>query len=353
MNRRSSGRRIVLGPWPKLLRALPLAAALPVAHVHAQVAQPISPYTPPAPVNLDPGASPATTAPVAEPPRSPSVVIMNSDGSIREPGQGSAAAPTGTYISPDQVGVIDEPDVVRNGATPELHVVRKGDTLWDICSLYFNDPWQWPKIWSYNPQVTNPHWIYPGDLIRLLPRGMFSQAPTPTPSSSSPSQPAVDHLPAPLRSFQVGIKQTAFVEKSDLDRSITLVGAEDEKVLLGKDDDVYLEYPQGKPPKVGDRYSIYIPGNLIKSNGTDVGAYVQVIGSVVIKSVSQDKRARGIITESNREIERGAKVGPLLKEFHPVPPVADKVDAQGNVVAMLTYDQLIGQGEVLFIDLGK
>ena len=341
MNRRT-GRRIVLS----------LAAALPAAQVHAQVAQPISPYTPPAPVNLDPGASPSTAAPVVEPPRSPSVVIMNSDGSIREPGQGAAAAASsGTYISPDQVGIIDEPDVVRNGATPELHVVRKGDTLWDICSLYFNDPWQWPKIWSYNPQVTNPHWIYPGDLIRLLPRGMFSQAASPTPSA--PSQPAVDHLPAPLRSFQVGIKQTAFVEKSDLDRSITLVGAEDEKVLLGKDDEVYLEYPQDKPPKVGDRYSIYIPGNLIKSGGNDVGAYVQVIGSVVIKSVSQDKRARGIITESNREIERGAKIGPLLKEFHPVPPVANKVDAQGNVVAMLTYDQLIGQGEVLFVDLGK
>jgi hypothetical protein len=53
------------------------------------------------------------------------------------------------------------------------------------------------------------------------------------------------------------------------------------------------------------------------------------------------------------EIERGAKVGPLVKEFKTVAPVAPSVDAQGNIVAMLTSDELIGQGEVVFIDLGK
>ncbi|HET9623896.1 MAG TPA: LysM peptidoglycan-binding domain-containing protein [Kofleriaceae bacterium] len=349
---RSPRRRLVFGPWPKLMRALPLAAALPAANAYAQVA-PISPYVPPAPVNLDPGASPQTTAPVPPPaqPSSP-VIVVGPDGSVRPAGQGAEPASSNTFVSSDSPAAPgDEPDTLRGGAVPELHVVRHGDTLWDICSLYFNDPWQWPKIWSYNPQVTNPHWIYPGDLIRLLPRGVFSSLSS---APSAPDQPAaVDRLPAPQRASNVSIKQTAFVEKSDLDRSITIVGADDEKVLLGKGDDVYLQYPQDKPPKVGDRYSIYLPGNTVKSNGAEVGAYVQVLGTVEIKSVSQDKRARGVIVESNREIERGARVGPLLKEFHPVPPVANKVDAQGNVVALLAYSQLIGQGEVLFVDLGK
>ncbi|HEX7842274.1 MAG TPA: hypothetical protein VF469_32605, partial [Kofleriaceae bacterium] len=60
-----------------------------------------------------------------------------------------------------------------------------------------------------------------------------------------------------------------------------------------------------------------------------------------------------LILEANREIERGAKVGPLLKTFKTVPPSPPRVDAQGTVVAMLTYDQLVGQGEVVFVDLGK
>ncbi|MEL6187221.1 MAG: LysM peptidoglycan-binding domain-containing protein, partial [Myxococcota bacterium] len=41
----------------------------------------------------------------------------------------------------------------------DAHAVRQGDTLWDLCAKYLNSPWYWPKIWSYNPQLTNPHWI--------------------------------------------------------------------------------------------------------------------------------------------------------------------------------------------------
>lgn len=325
-------------------------------------AQPIYPNVPPPPVNLDPGSAPATTAPVPErpapaPPPQPQVVVVGQDGKvIAGPDK---TEPNSYYVGEGAVPV-EEPDLARSGPVPELHVVRKGDTLWDLCFLYFNDPWQWPKIWSYNPQITNPHWIYPGDLVRLLPRGVFAGA-GPEPAASPAASPAaaiaapspVDALPAPQRRFEVGLKQTAFVEKSDLDTSITLDGAVDEKVLLGDGDSVYLSYPEGKPPRVGARYSIYRPGNPVKSGNTEVGAYVHILGTVEILSVKQDKRARGQIVEAYQEIERGAKVGPLVKVFKTVPASPPKLDAQGTVVAMLTNDQLIGQGEVVFVDLGR
>ena len=50
-----------------------------------------------------------------------------------------------------------------------LHLVRKGDTLWGVCAEHFDDPRLWPRVWSYNPQLQNPHWIYPGDQLRLEP----------------------------------------------------------------------------------------------------------------------------------------------------------------------------------------
>ena len=56
------------------------------------------------------------------------------------------------------------------GEVPDSHTVRRGDTLWGICDFYFQNPYQWPRLWSYNPQIKNPHWIYPGDEVRLRER---------------------------------------------------------------------------------------------------------------------------------------------------------------------------------------
>ncbi len=51
---------------------------------------------------------------------------------------------------------------------PEVYVVKKGDTLWDISELYLHSPWLWPRLWQYNPQIENPHLIYPGDRLSLV-----------------------------------------------------------------------------------------------------------------------------------------------------------------------------------------
>jgi hypothetical protein len=325
--------------------------ALAAAPAHAQG---VFVPTAPAPVTLEPGApppSPAAAAPAAPAPAQSPVIVVGPDGKVTS-GQ-DKAEPTNFFIGDGNTATPDQPTVIQGGPVPELHVVRHGDTLWDICFLYFNDPWQWPKIWSYNAQITNPHWIYPGDLVRLLPRGVFAQV-TPDPEArAAPASPAAEPLPAPRRRLEVGVKTTAFVEKANLDSSSAIDGAVDEKVLLGDGDSVYLSYPPGKPLKVGEKYSIYQPGNPVKSNGTEVGAFVQLLGTVEVVNVKQDKRARGVIIEANQEIERGAKVGPLVKTFKTVPPSRPKVDAQGAVVAMLTHEQLIGEGEVVFVDLGK
>ena len=57
--------------------------------------------------------------------------------------------------------------VELRGDHPDTYVVKRGDTLWDIAGRFLQRPWLWPEIWQANPQVKNPHLIYPGDVLSL------------------------------------------------------------------------------------------------------------------------------------------------------------------------------------------
>jgi len=191
-----------------------------------------------------------------------------------------------------------------------------------------------------------------------LPKGLLNVVDTRDPGIDPDANPDTNPTvaPAPARRFEVKVRQTAFVDKRHLDSSMFIVGAIDDKELLAAGDEVYVSYPSDQVPKVGQRYSIYAEDQAVSrpgKNGDVLGSYVRVLGELQITAVKRDKRANARITNSTFEIERGARVGPLHKHFRTVAPTANKVDAQGTIIAMLTRDQLIGTGEVVFIDLGK
>mgnify|MGYP003338063366 CR=1 FL=1 len=72
-----------------------------------------------------------------------------------------------TGIAVGEQGGIDRSVIPVSPDAPSRYVVQPGDTLWDISAKFLTDPWYWPEIWHINPQVANPHLIYPGDELAL------------------------------------------------------------------------------------------------------------------------------------------------------------------------------------------
>ncbi|MBK1872496.1 MULTISPECIES: LysM peptidoglycan-binding domain-containing protein [Marinobacter] len=141
---------------------------------------------------------------------------------------------------------------------PERYTVVKGDTLWDISGRFLSNPWYWPEIWHVNPQVANPHLIYPGDRLALVyidgkPRvtkvtsnnGVVKLSPQVRSERIDTPIPAI-----PLDAISSFLTDTRVVTPEQIDAAPYILEGKDARIVLGAGDRVYA---RGKKPadKVG------------------------------------------------------------------------------------------------------
>jgi hypothetical protein len=232
---------------------------------------------------------------------------------------------------------------VEGSYVPELHTVRRGDTLWDISGHYFSNPYQWPRIWAENPQVQNPHWIYPGDRIRLREEGPVSGG-------------VVGQFRGRGRSVPpqtIFLRDQGWVDDKDNDDWGEVIGSPQDIMMLGENNDVYLQLKEGHSMAIGDLLTIWRPIRTVETNNTK-GELVSIRGTAKIERFNPKTRTvRAKVVEALDVIERGARVGPVGRRFEIVPPTPSAVDLDAKILAAVYPYQFYGQNQVVFIDRGS
>lgn len=185
---------------------------------------------------------------------------------------------------------------------PHQYIVKKGDTLWDISGNYLSKPWRWPEIWASNPQVKNPHLIYPGDkLIMCVIQGKqlvgiddgegcigLEKRVTGKAPAKRVLQPMEMAIPAiPLSAIQKWLDRTLVVNETDLSNTPYVLASKNKNIITGKGDKIYV---RGAPLMLGQSYGIYREGKPYVDAKTKarLGIEVTQIASGIVTSVAKN-----------------------------------------------------------------
>ncbi len=251
---------------------------------------------------------------------------------------------------------------VLNPRHPDSYVVQRGDTLWDIASMFLRDPWLWPEIWQINPQIENPHLIFPGDILSLaylgdgrpvvqLERGPQTAGGFERLSPRVRSQPLEEAINTiPYETIQAFLSRPRVLEKDDLD-DLPYIVAHREGLIGSAGRDVYA---RGTDAPVGSVYNIVEKGEKLVDPDTrrTLGWEGIYVGQGRIDRTGDPSTVRLI------ESEREAVVGNYLMEEEDVKPMnflphAPDSDIEGRIISVLSGVSLIGQYNVVVINRGE
>ncbi|MEM1032748.1 MAG: LysM peptidoglycan-binding domain-containing protein [Myxococcota bacterium] len=349
-------RRLVFRGQTTLLGAA-LLALVPVGAM-AQVA----PAEPPA------GATPSNPTPTGVDVVSPGGTTTTTQSSIFGPAPASVGdvnsyLPSSAQASTDTSRSADGFDLNRAGAgegrvvrgrangayivsgsyVPDLHVAKRGDTLWSISRKYYGNSYNWPAVWAMNRQIQNPHWIYPGDQIRL--KGGFG----------------VRTVGGFVRPQAIVPPSTTFYRhygyvldgKHEVYGEVT--GSPEDQMLLSENDEIYVKLDLGKKGVSelgpGDLLTLFEPRKLKNLTPYPV---VHVRGIAKINRINKRTgMVRARIVESLTVIERGTLAGPMGRKIDVVEPVRNKQTVEARIVGALYPYEFYAQGHYVFIDKGK
>ncbi|ADO72882.1 LysM peptidoglycan-binding domain-containing protein [Stigmatella aurantiaca] len=259
----------------------------------------------------------------------------------------------------------------RETAPGEVHTVVGGDTLWDLSQQYLGSPWYWPKVWSYNPEIANPHWIYPGNRVRFFPAG--EEVPSRVETGIGPDD-TTDDIQAATElsgedlvsvsgkiSYQPQgttlVTTQAFVTQKEVDEAGRIDNSFSDAEMLSFPDKVYVRFKRKTDAKVGDRYLIFRTVQEVQhpvNKKRKVGYLTELNGTLKVLTVG-DKFVTAQIQDTWNPIERTNLVGPYGEKL------TDRIAVKPNskplkgyiVTALVPYLTLTGEHSLMVVDKGS
>jgi hypothetical protein len=248
---------------------------------------------------------------------------------------------------------------------PSSYVVVRGDTLWGISSKFLTMPWYWPEIWYLNPEIKNPHRIYPGDTLRLVydaagrPQIRVERGEAVRLSPQMRTTPLDQAIPAiPFEIVAAFMSKPSVITKEEAKTLPYIAAMRDSKVVAGAGDEVYARGIAGVEP--GARLNIvHLGDRLIDPDGGGFLGYQGVYAgsSRVERGASGEDAndlAKLVIVSSARETLPGDR---LIRDTLDVPldfvPHAPSQPTTGRIISVIDGVNIIGQYQVIVVNRGK
>ncbi len=242
---------------------------------------------------------------------------------------------------------------------PTIYVIKKGDTLWGLSEQFLKDPHYWPDMWSKNRQITNPHFIYPGqevrafsDRLEFVPKGQATAGGQQASQAGKATD--ISQEVAEEKTFTVRGNE-GFLMETDLVPSGYVVGVHHERIMAGDDDIVFTDIGARLGARGGEKFSIYRKEAAVSHPVTNeiMGNKVVPLGTLQLTDVEQ-KASRAIVTKSYQEISPGSFLMPYRNiKRHEVALKMSSRELNGFIIESYSGTNIIAAGDIVYIDLGS
>lgn len=259
---------------------------------------------------------------------------------------------------------------------PDSYMIKSGDTLWDISTIFLKSPWRWPELWGMNlEQIRNPHLIYPGQMLVLIKSGgratlQFGQMLAGAPPNTVKLSPrirseAIDKQPLasiPLNLIEPFLNEAVIFDTDELKLAPRIVATQEGRVLLSRGDKAYVRGVLGKRRE----YRVFRePKPLLDPSTKEIlGFEATYLGTAHYTREAETRTADDgrteivpatfVINSIRQEIgvgDRLAEVPP--REFSSYAPHAPTAELAGQIVSIYGEALTAGQNQVVALNRGS